>query len=288
MDRLKKIIDSSTWVIFFASVIFSLMTVAAQNSIPGDSLYGFKLGYEKVMLASSKFLNKQVDVQIEFVARRFSETTQVLSSKYGSESLNRLNEEVDSTAYTITLIEDPAERKAAAKKYVAQLNVISTGLGQQKQNFVNPTSTTNPQTNTNANTTTYNPTDSPSSTSNAGSVTKITPTKTPTPAPVQEPQIVEEIDDTQQNIEEVIKEMEDIVRNQVAPVPTNTPVPTATPVPPTPTTQPTVVPTEVPTATPTESIIKRAADFCEKHPDKCDNNSDTNNNVIENNQEEND
>ncbi len=284
MGTLKKFIDSSTWIIFFVSVIFSLMTIAAQNSIPGDSLYGFKLGYEKVMLASSRFLNKQVDLQIEFVARRFSETTQVLSSQYGSESLNRLNEEVDSAAYMITMIEDPAEKKAAAKKYVAQLNIVSTGLGQQKQNFISPTNTTNQQTNT----TTSNPTNPPSTTSNTGNVTKTTPTKTPTSAPVQNPQIVEEIDDTQQNIEEVIKEMEDIVQKQATPLPTNTPAPTATPVPPTPTTQPTAVPTETPTATPTESIIDKAADFCEKHPDKCDNKPDNKNNAIDNTEEEND
>jgi hypothetical protein len=274
MSLFRKIVDSTTWVVFFVSVMFSMMTLVAQNSIPGDSLYGFKLGYEKVMLASSRFLNKQVDVQIEFVARRFDETTRVLASQYGSESLNRLNGEVESTAYTITMISDPAEKKVAAKKYIAQLNVISTGLGQQKQNFVDNNTTVANQ----------NPTLKPTSSS---TTSYSNPTVAPTTTPAQNTQIVEDIDNTQATIEETIEEMENLTQEYDPPSPpTSTPVPTATPIPPTPTTIPeppsiqSELPTIAPTVAPTDTFKEKVEDFCTKHPDKCGNNND--------NQEEND
>lgn len=292
MSSIRKFLDASTWVMFFAAVIFSFMTVVAQNALPGDSLYGFKLGYEKVMIASSRALNKQVDLQIDFVARRFDETTKVLASKHGGESLNRLNAEVESTAYTITMIEDPAEKKAAAKKYIAQLNVISSGLGQQKQNlaksspsYAAPAQPANTQTNANTNSgsTTYNPSvrqpTTPIANNNSGSISY--PTATPTPAPTQGTGIIGAIDDTQQTIEETIEEMEQIAEQDTTPppTPTNTPVPpTNTPIPPTPTTEPTVAPTEAPPSpTPTLTLEEKLRLFCQEHPQQCNNNNNSNN-----------
>jgi hypothetical protein len=297
MSSLRKFLDASTWVVFFAAVIFSFMTVVAQNALPGDPLYGFKLGYEKVMIASSRALNKQVDLQIDFVARRFDESTKVLASKHGGESLNRLNAEVESTAYTITMIEDPAEKKAAAKKYIAQLNVISSGLGQQKINLAkNPPSNAtyvaknnnqgspSQYTNTNNNgggaynPPAYQPTRAPSS-NNSGS--NIYPTAVPTSVPTQEPEIIGAIDDTQQTIEDTIEEMEEIAQDTTPPpTPTDTPMPpTSTPIPPTPTTEPTAIPTEPP-PTPTLTLEEKLRLFCQEHPQQCnnDNNNNSNNN----------
>lgn len=244
MNILKKIIDSSTWFIFFFSVVFSAATVVAQNSIPGDSLFGYKLAYEKVVLASSRFLNKQVDIQIDYVARRFSETTQVLNSKYASESLDRLNNEVESTAYTITLIEDPAERQVAAKKYVAKLNEISTGLRYEQQGLIK---TYTPQQqpivqniSPGENNPTYPTSPPPTNPVEYDNTASKKPTATPTPIPTaQTAQIVTEIDNTQQTIEQTISQMEELIEPEVqAPAPTNTPIPTDTPVP-----SPTATPT---------------------------------------------
>lgn len=246
MGTLKKILDSSTWFIFFFSVVFSVATVVAQNSIPGDSLFGYKLVYEKVVLASSRFLNKQVDIQIDYVARRFKETTRVINSQYASESLNRLNGEVESTAYTITLIEDPAEKQAAAKKYVAKLNEISTGLKYEQQGLmkadvpaIQPTVQNNSSSGSNPVYPTNPPTNNPTQPASSGLKN---PTATPTPqSQAQTAQIVEEINNTQETIDQTIAQMEELIEPpavQAIPTPTSTPVPTDTPTP-------------IPTSTPT-------------------------------------
>lgn len=284
LNGFRKFLDSATWIIFFASIIFSFMTVVAQNAVPGESLYGFKLGYEKVMLASSRFLNRQVDLQIEFVARRFDETTQVLSSKYGSESLGRLNSEVESTALSITLIEDPEEKKIAARKYIAQLNTINSGLGQQKQNivrnYVAPVPVQNMAPVYNATTQTYvTPTLIPQpQNNNTGGNTGTQPVNQPTSAPgtttSQPPEIVGDIDNTQQTIEDTIEEMEVIAQQDSTPEPTPVP-PTATPMPPTNTPIPTEPPT--PTPTPTLTAEQRLAAFCNENPQQCNNGNNGNN-----------
>lgn len=301
----RKILDTSTWIIFFASIIFSFMTIVAQNAVPGDSLFGFKLGYEKVMLTSSRFLNRQVDLQIEFVARRFDETTKVLSSKYGSESLGRLNNEVESTAYSITMIEDPEEKRIAARKYIAQLNTINSGLGQQKQNIVrnyaapvaqnnsqplavqNMAPVYNPTTQTYVTPTLIPQPQNNNTGGNAGTQPVNQPTSAPGTITSQPPQIVDDIDDTQQTIEDTIEEMEQIAQQDSTPEPTPVP-PTETPVP-TDTPAPTVAP---PTPTPTMTAMERLAAFCNENPQQCNNgnnsNSNGNNSINSNNNNSND
>lgn len=250
MSNTRKFFDNATWVVFFGSIIFSLLTVVAQNTLPGDLLYGFKLGYEKAMLASSRFINKGIDLQIEYVGRRFNETTKVLASKEGKESLSRLNTEVESTAYSITMMEDPEEKQQAAEKYITQLNAISSGLGEQKQNFIN---------NTVPNTGTL-------SDSQTNSISNTTATDNYQPAATSfgSSQIVTEIDNTQSTIEQTIQQMENITQDTSSTNPSPTSIP-----------QPTSAPTSAPIATPTtaprsQTVKDRAKEWCENNPVACE------------------
>ena len=150
MDITRKVFDYGTWVIFALITLLSTLFYVSKDAVPGNFLFGAKLATEKVLIAGSAILNKQVDTQLDFVARRYSEVSKVLASKYGSESLKRLDTQVVETAQTIAMIEDPEERKEAAARYSEQLNSISTGLSQEQAKITasRPTQLANDKTNT--------------------------------------------------------------------------------------------------------------------------------------------
>ena len=194
MIIVKKVIDYGTWALFSVFFILSLLFYITRDSLPGDWLFGTKLGLERVLIATSSLLNKQVDFQIDFVSRRYREISKVLSSKYGLESLMRLDGQVVETADSIANIKDPEERKEAANKYIAELTFISAGLEQEQEKFVStPPPTYYPPANN---------------------------------APPETQAISDQIDNTQETIEETITDMNEI-QLQDAPIqPTATPTPT--------------------------------------------------------------
>ncbi|MBI5126865.1 hypothetical protein HZA76_00200 [Candidatus Roizmanbacteria bacterium] len=247
MTIVKKIIDYGVWVIFFVFFGYSSLFYVTKDSLPGDKLYGAKLAAEKILIASSSVLYKQVDFQINFVARRFDEVTKVLASKYGTESLERLDGQVVETAETITNIKDPVERKEAAAKYVAQLSSISSGLANEKQKIVSRPIGNQPQyvynaPTTNTGTNSYSPpaTQTPQ---NQPENTYPTPTP-PLITQTQSASISNQIDETQATIQETINDMNQIQLQDSTIQPTVTPTPTTEIIVP-----PTSVPTQPPTPT---------------------------------------
>ncbi len=234
---LRKVIDYGVWVVFFTIFGYSSLFYVTKDAVPGDRLYGAKLATEKVLIASSSILNKQVDFQINFVARRYDEINKVLASKYGSESLRRLDGQVVETGETIANIKDPEQRKEAASKYVAQLNYISSGLANEQQRFV-PSYQPNPTL----------PPEIPTQTTIAYV----------SPPPSQTETISNQINTTQETIQQTIENMNQIQQNNFPapteiPTPTTEPtrVPTSTPIP---TREPT--PTNKPTPTPHNDLLK--------------------------------
>ncbi len=253
MVLVKKIIDYGVWVVFFVFFGYSSLFYITKDALPGDRLYGTKLGVEKILIASSSLLYKQVDFQIDFVARRFSEVTKVLASKYGSESLQRLDGQVVETAETITNIKDPGQRKEAAAKYVAQLNYISSGLTEEKKKIVryqpvsnqnqyvyNPPTTTNTAANPYLPPATQPPQNQPENTYPTPTPILITQTQTET--------ISNQIDQTQETIQETINNMNQIQLQDSIVQPTAIP---------TPTTEIVVPPTTVPTKEPTPTTVQK-------------------------------
>ncbi|MFH0979704.1 MAG: hypothetical protein V1803_02020 [Candidatus Roizmanbacteria bacterium] len=233
MPLLRKIVDYGIWVLFFVFFTISLLFYATKDSVPGDWLFGTKLGLEKALIATSALLNKQVDLQIDFVARRYREMSKVLASKYGLESLLRLDNQIAETGNSITNIKDPTKRKEAATRYIAELSFISAGLEQKQQNY------------------SYSP---PPPSQNQ-------PIDSPEPT-----NISNQIDNTQETIQKTIDEMNraKLQNNIIEPtdIPTSTPEivisPTVAPAPetfqePTPTTVQDPIPTtqtDIPSSTP--------------------------------------
>lgn len=235
MTIFRKILDYGVLGLIFFFFGLSLLFYFSKDAVPGEIMFGTKLGLEKVMITTSAILNKQVDAQIEFVARRYDEAGKVLSSKYGSESLKRLDSQVVETAATIARIENPTERKEAAAKYAAQLSYISTGLKQEQEKII--TNTYSPQQ--------YNPPqynapvqNQPVENQNSYPTSTPFPTIPPSPTnppsqnqpvnnqptnPIQNtnqnnqsstpPAIVSDIDNTQTTIQQTINQMNQIQNN---------------------------------------------------------------------------
>ncbi|MCL4364431.1 hypothetical protein M1328_04310 [Patescibacteria group bacterium] len=260
----KKAVDYGIWALFFAIFGYSSLFYVTRNTLPGNFLYGTKLGVERVMTAAGRLLYQSVNIEMEFVGRRFNEVTKVLASKYGPESLKRLDVQITETANSIADIKDPVQRKAAAAKYVAQLNYISSSLDQEQQQitvsqvtqpaFHPPTMDYNPGSLT-------EPTSQPASTSQT-TTTNSQPSST-TAVPSIAP-ITNQIDTTQQTIQNTITQMNQIQSQSTDIAPTDTPAaPTAAA---TPTQQPSINSqsgsntNNNPTMTPTPTTIAVPAD----------------------------
>ncbi len=239
MNIIKKVIDYGVWVLFFVFFSFSTLFYFSKDAIPGDRLYSSKLFVEKVTILASSLINKQVDMQLNFFSKRLDETTKVLSSSYASESLVRLDTQVETTAVYISQIKNPVERKIAAQKYVAELNHASTVLKNEQitiqQNSqtttattpttVTPTTTTPTTTtvinnsisdstsNTVSNETLNSPTKTPKIQPTAVIPTEIEITPTPSPEPVQNQQTVvsQQLEQSQENITSTIDQMNLII-----------------------------------------------------------------------------
>jgi hypothetical protein len=223
LPLIKKIFDYFVWVMFFVLLVLGGIIFVTDRTYPGDNLYSFKLQFEDFVLATSKILNKQVDFSIDLVAKRSNEIAKILTSKNSKETLGRLDAQVVLTASSISQIQDPAERKIAATKYITKLNQVSSTLTEKKKEFVPVPAqvfpTTTPQNNSRF------------------------PTLAPSPVTSNEnSDVSEQIDNSQETIEETIEEMGEIINQptmqQDVPItptqaPTSTPEPTDTPIPPT-------------------------------------------------------
>lgn len=139
---IKKIINSITWIIFAVSFVVTSVVAVAQSSVPGDSTYGIKVGFEKVVLASYRLVHKDTDYQIDLTRLRFKESQQVLKTPQAGESLANLNLQILSTQESINSIQDSAKKATFAKKFVSTLKDIKTQLDYEKTSIVNSSSTT--------------------------------------------------------------------------------------------------------------------------------------------------
>lgn len=249
---IKKTVDYAIWVLFFVFSTFSLLFYITKDTVPGDRLFGMKIGVEKVIIALSPLLAKHVDAQIKFVHRRFNETALVLNSKHGAESLIRLDAQVVDTADAVANIKDPVKRKEAASKFYDELAYISAGLREEKKKilsklpedaYIEPDIQPN---NNNVSEPAYN--DEPDVYTEPSVPSPSTPIQVINreqeyyqPSPTVKPavtfdtpptlneltnqQLTEQIDQTQQTIEETIEKMIEIQEKAATPKPTEIPTP---------------------------------------------------------------
>lgn len=202
MLLIKKIFDYFIWVMFFGLLLLGGIIYVSNRTYPGNKLYPLKLKFEDFVLATSKVLNKQVDFSIDLVSRRSNEIAKILTPKNSVETLTRLDTQVESTAISISQISDPFEKKKAAEKYIVKLNEVSSVLSEKQKEFIVPPPIQQTQ-------------------------------PPPDQLTVSEP-ISQEINNSQQTIDQTIDEMNKIANQPIQNVistPTSTPQPTNIPTP---------------------------------------------------------
>lgn len=142
---IKKAIDIFSWLIFFSICGLTLVVYVSQNSIPGDTTFPVKLGFEKVLVKTSRLLNNESTIQIEFTKRRIDEARKVLASNDAqvANSLTNLTNQVNDTEKAIMDEKNPQKQQELAKTYISTLNIINISLEQEKEkkveNYSNPT-----------------------------------------------------------------------------------------------------------------------------------------------------
>jgi len=256
LPLIKKSFDYFVWVMFFIFLLIGGIIYVTDRTYPGDKLYPFKLKFEGFVLATSKILNKQVDFSIDLVSRRSNEVAKILSSKKETkETLKRLDTQVEVTAISISQINNPVEKKEAAKKYIVRLSKTSVILS-EKQNEMTTPPVNQPSTpesmseDINNSQQTVNQTiDDMNRIVNQSETQDVTPTPTITdiPAPTDTPQpIIHKKDIKKEN-----DKNESFLLDTSTP--TDTPIPSNQP--PSPTQENTPIPTQVTQPTIDNSII---------------------------------
>lgn len=196
---IKKVFDYIVWVAFFGFLLLGVVIYVTNNTYPGDKFYPFKLKFEEFVLLTSKVLNKQIDFSIDLVSKRSYEVAKILSPNNSAETLGRLDTQVELTAASITQISDPVEKKKAAEEYIVKLNEASIILSEKEKELLGSSTTYSPTTNTGIQTTPQ-PTSSSSITEPTPTPTitiqVITqqPVTQPTVGPISEPTSTQAVD----------------------------------------------------------------------------------------------
>ncbi len=206
-----------------------------------------------LLLAISPSSELQSTTNFKLTERRMGEATKVLSGVHAKESLDNLTMQITATRKSLSGITDEQAKKEAIAKYIETLHTVTSQLEEQKVNraisylppqrktttsykIVNPrqTTTTTPTTTTPTNTkpvinnvtnnyyyqkppTTGGTTPTaptPTQPTIQPTVTQPTPIQpSPTPEEIIQPEVVENINDTQDEIGQVIEELEQEAEN---------------------------------------------------------------------------
>lgn len=227
------------WALLFFLMAPSTMALASWNAVPGDFTYSWKLSLEKVTLvALSPFSKLQSETQMKITERRMAEVNQVIYGDYAVEGLQNLNQQVIDTQVSLTKIKQAEAKQELIDQYLAYLRQISTDLDVQKEQIDRD------QTAVAANgVVTPAPTKAknsrPTVVAQRGQLSSAPPVVqqniTQVIQVVNTTVVVQQIEQTQQQINQTITELETQQQN-LPPPPTPTPLPptatpTATPVP---------------------------------------------------------
>ncbi len=245
------LLDNVIWGILLLLLVPSGLAVASWNSLPGSRLYAFKLTVEQAIVSLAPGYEAKGNLQVVYTERRFSDAKKLLADEASVEGLVYLNNQVITTKKTIRSVPDHEVKKQLAQKYIATLKNVNVQLEEQKQAIqstprqddkervqtsktaateirvstetrsVQPAKTPFPTNTPFSLPATRTPT--PSAPINQPGDATSTPAQTPTPvvepvdAPVDPSAVTAVIDDTQQEINDALEELEDIVNTDASP-----------------------------------------------------------------------
>jgi len=224
--------------------------MASWKSFPGEPMYKVKLGFENTLLLFAKpSYAAEASLNMKYTQRRFSETKVLLANDQSGEGLSYLSQQVQATKAVIDRAPDAATRKVLARHYISTLEDVSSELSVQRGSIAQATTGIDSQSA--SGTTEYReyerpprvptptvkklsffapaaPTPTPKPvvfvqpTSTPAHVAAVNPTvsftapeevETPTPQP--ESNVVEQIDDTQEDIQKAIDELQALADESV-------------------------------------------------------------------------
>lgn len=220
---MKKITNIIIWALLLFLITPTTMALASWNSVPGDATYPWKLSLEKVLLMFMSPSGKLASTtQVKIAERRFGELEQTLSGEYAFESLDNLEKQLDATTSNIQKMDKEESRDQVKAQYIASLKKMSASLDEQKSQVVTGKTKAVAQKNTNkkpapSNNPTTQPTNNNQNNNNQPTNNNSNPK--PTSAPINNPtqppavapsdeELIEEIEETQDKIEQEIIKVE--------------------------------------------------------------------------------
>lgn len=131
---MRQFLRSLRWGFLVVFVALTIMIIASWNSLPGDPLYGVKLGLEQALfvLVSPSYA-AQGDLSVKYTQRRFSEAKRLLEDKGSVEGLRYLDKQITTTRDIIEKGSDTKTQTELAQKYIDTLTNISAQLTAQQQ-----------------------------------------------------------------------------------------------------------------------------------------------------------
>jgi len=137
--KIKKIISVTTWIAFTISFLLAGVVAVAQTSVPGDQTYPIKQGFEKTVLAGFSLFNLDSRYQIDLTELRFEETKKIIKTERAYLGFEKLFEQMISAEYSIYAVKDPKKKANLANQYISTLTNISYQLEQEKKIYTEKT-----------------------------------------------------------------------------------------------------------------------------------------------------
>lgn len=215
-------LDNAVWAILFLLLIPSSFVIVSWNSLPDSQLYRMRLAMENVLLAIAPTHEAKGQLFVSFTQRYVRDATQVLSDSGSTVGLTSLNTHVLAAHDNIQNAPDPQVRVELAKKYITTLKEVNVTLEQQKQVSASmPVSEAAERVSPTMRATVSRP---PLAT---GSIADSAPSQNPSPSSTPKPTIVNipptasssqedpvrAISQTQDTINDVIQDLEEIAQN---------------------------------------------------------------------------
>lgn len=136
---MKKFLNILTWSLLAFFLVPSGLILASWNAVPGDSLYGVKVGLEKTLVSITPSLALQSSLQVNYTERRLAETQQLLADTYRPQetiqSLYNLELQATQTQHAIESVSDPTQKTLLAEQYIDTLGRVASKLEQNRQNL---------------------------------------------------------------------------------------------------------------------------------------------------------
>jgi Domain of unknown function (DUF5667) len=202
----KTFLTAFFWSIIATMAIPTTLILASWNATPGDSTYKLKVGLEKAMLGVTPSDTIKSSLQIKYTERRFDEVEKVISTSHAGESLDNFNNQVIASKNSIQEIKNVEEKNIQTQNLIDTLEEVSQKI--EKETLVRQTEKIVSNTS--------KPLSTPTAIINNEvgdkSPTKVVITTIPTPivtSPPLEQDIADELDETNEKIEEIIDELKE-------------------------------------------------------------------------------